>query len=356
MNKSAAPSARAKGNAAQSAMKEPKNTKKNSDPPLKAKQLKLLQFLISAVSFLGVLESTQDNVRNIRNMCGKYYHGYDNDHVGHAKLFMDAKSRFKVLWENNHGERLDYIADGFGPISGLARGSVEKVLTMTTLSGTKALDGRSILKKAKAAMVECRILLAYWMEFVINGVMPSGMNEEDALQFVLNKSYADKSNDLDDDDDDDDNQLTQNENENGNENGSDEDDHISHNNNNSSHKSNSRDATSSQKSNSNRNDENSEDESEDHAYYKVLRREAPSSYCPNAWVLFMLYGPYGSAHFDFEVSSAFTMDTDAIEESAKNGKLSNRSIREAKSVENSAFRLDHIIYLLSSMLNSNSYN
>ena len=29
--------------------------------------------------------------------------------------------------------------------------------------------------------------------------MPSGMNEEDALQYVLNKSYADESNDLDDD-------------------------------------------------------------------------------------------------------------------------------------------------------------
>ena len=30
--------------------------------------------------------------------------------------------------------------------------------------------------------------------------MPSGMNEEDALRYVLNKSYADESNDLDDDD------------------------------------------------------------------------------------------------------------------------------------------------------------
>lgn len=30
--------------------------------------------------------------------------------------------------------------------------------------------------------------------------MPSGMNEEDALQYVLNKWYADESNELDDDD------------------------------------------------------------------------------------------------------------------------------------------------------------
>ena len=70
---------------------------------------------------------------------------------------MDAKSR----WENNHGERLNYIADEFGPISGLARGSIEKVVTMTTISGTEALDGRSISKKSKAAMAECRIL--FWL-------------------------------------------------------------------------------------------------------------------------------------------------------------------------------------------------
>ena len=63
--------------------------------------------------------------------------------------------------ENNHGERLNYIADEFGPISGIARGSIAKVLTMTTLSGTEALDGRSISKKSKAAMADCRFLLAY---------------------------------------------------------------------------------------------------------------------------------------------------------------------------------------------------
>jgi hypothetical protein len=55
----------------------------------------------------------------------------------------------------------------------------------------------------------------------------------------------------------------------------------------------------------------------------------------------MLYGPYGSAHYNFEISTAFTMDTDAIEESAKSGKLSNKSIREAKSFENSAFKLEY---------------
>jgi hypothetical protein len=81
MNRSAALNARPKGNAAKPAMKVQKISKKNSDPPLKANQLKILQFLLSAVSFLGVLEGSQDNVRNIRDMCGKYYHGYDGASV-----------------------------------------------------------------------------------------------------------------------------------------------------------------------------------------------------------------------------------------------------------------------------------
>jgi hypothetical protein len=141
-------------------------------------------------------------VRNIRDMCGKYYHGYDKDQVGQVKQFLEAKFRFRVLWENNHGERCNYISEGFGSISGLTRGSIEKVIYQTTLSGSKTLEGRSILKKAKAAMDECRILLAYWLEFAVDGDFPSGQNEEDALRYVLNRSYADKSNDLDDDDDD----------------------------------------------------------------------------------------------------------------------------------------------------------
>jgi hypothetical protein len=53
-------------------------------------------------------------------------------------------------------------------------------------------------------MAECRILLACWLEFAVDGDFPSGQNEEDALRYVLNRSCADKSNDLDDDDDDED--------------------------------------------------------------------------------------------------------------------------------------------------------
>jgi hypothetical protein len=172
MNRSAASTPRPKGNAAKPATKVQKTSTKKTDPPLKANQLKILQFLLSAVSFLGVLESSQDNVRNIRDMCGKCYHSY---HVGQVKRFLEAKSRFKgagggvsaksqglVLWENNHGERCNFITRGFGPISGLKRGSIEKVIYQTTLSGSKTLVGRSILKKA---MADCRLLLSYWREF-----------------------------------------------------------------------------------------------------------------------------------------------------------------------------------------------
>lgn len=91
MKKSSAPSVRTKA-------KMPTVHKAASDPPLKAKQIRILQTLIAAVSFHGVLDSTQDNIENAREMTGKYYHGYDSDHVGQARLFLEAKFRFKVLW------------------------------------------------------------------------------------------------------------------------------------------------------------------------------------------------------------------------------------------------------------------
>jgi hypothetical protein len=92
------------------------------------------------------------------------------------------------------------ITEGFGQISGLSRKSIAAVIQLSILSGKKQLDGKSILKKAKAALAECKILLAYWMDFQIAGNMPSGMNEEDTLQYVLNRSYAENKAELDDDD------------------------------------------------------------------------------------------------------------------------------------------------------------
>ena len=65
---------------APSKVKAPKPKAKISkevvEAPLKSKQLKILQYLVSASSFITVLESNQDNIRNIRDMSSKYYHGY----------------------------------------------------------------------------------------------------------------------------------------------------------------------------------------------------------------------------------------------------------------------------------------
>jgi hypothetical protein len=53
---------------------------------------------------------------------------------------------------------------------------------LSTLTGKKVIDGRQILDKAKAALLEAKKLLGYWMEFLYNGQFPSGMNEEDCGQ------------------------------------------------------------------------------------------------------------------------------------------------------------------------------
>ena len=41
-------------------------------------------------------------------------------------------------------------------------------------------------------------LLSFWMDFLVDGAMPSGMNEDDALRHVLNKAYQENGADLDD--------------------------------------------------------------------------------------------------------------------------------------------------------------
>ena len=51
-----------------------------------------------------------------------------------------------------------------------------------------------------SAIAECKILLSFWIDFLVDGAMPSGMNEDDALQHVINKAYQENAADLDDDD------------------------------------------------------------------------------------------------------------------------------------------------------------
>jgi hypothetical protein len=291
---------------------KPKISKEVVEPPLKSKQLKILQYLVSASRFINVLKSTQDNIRNIRDMSSKYYHGYGLDVQGKAKDFLAGKFRYRVLWENTCGEMSSNITEGFGPISGLSRKSIAKVIRLSTLSGKMQLDGRSILKKAKAALAECKILLAYWMDFLVAGNMPSGMNEEEALQYVLNRSYAENKAELDDDDESVDESVADND----------------------PKKDAQQDDDSSEKSSVKDGAEESDNEGSDSVDQSVEEpHNAPYDYFPVSWILFLLYGPYGVLHYQFDISSAFTMDTDAIEELARDGKMSEKSIRQAKAIE-----------------------
>jgi hypothetical protein len=106
----------------------------------------------------------------------RYYHGENDDQIGQVGMFLNGTGRYTVLWETMTKEKSDRIAPGFGPISGLSRGSIEEVIRAPTLSGKKRIDGRQLLSKAKNALKESKILLAFWGEFVKMG-MPSGKTE-----------------------------------------------------------------------------------------------------------------------------------------------------------------------------------
>lgn len=44
----------------------------------------------------------------------------------------------------------------------------------------------------------------------------------------------------------------------------------------------------------------------------------------------MLYGPYGVDHYGMEISPAFSMDTEGIDDVGTGGKLNTKSIKEEK--------------------------
>lgn len=147
-----------------------KALKPKSEPPLKMKQLKAVHFLIAASCYISILESSQDNIRNIREMSGKFYHGDGEDVLGKAQDFLLGKFRFKVLWTDTFGEMSSVVSNGYGHLSGASRGSIKQVMCQSTLSGGNILDGRSIIKKAKSAIAECKILLSFWMGFWLMGI------------------------------------------------------------------------------------------------------------------------------------------------------------------------------------------
>ena len=70
-------------------------------------------------------------------------------------------------------------------LSGLSRASIEEVIYKPTLKGKTIITGRQILDKTRDALKEAKKYLAFWMEFLVGGSMPSGMKEVNALQHVM---------------------------------------------------------------------------------------------------------------------------------------------------------------------------
>ena len=62
--------------------------------------------------------------------------------------------------------------------------------------------------------------------------------------------------------------------------------------------------------------EDAEDEDEDNDSVEYVSKK---KLVPPALVTFMLLGPYGVSSYGFEISAAFSVDTEAIEENAKTG-------------------------------------
>jgi hypothetical protein len=62
------------------------------------------------------------------------------------------------------------------------------------------------------------------------------------------------------------------------------------------------------------------------------------NFYPAALLLFMLYGPYGVGYYGMEVSPAFSMDTEGIDESTKNGNMNTNSIKEEHRKDNDKAR------------------
>ena len=101
------------------------------------------------------------------------------------------------------GQRKDdgRIASGYGHLSGLTHAQLSHYIHVPTLSKRNLITGRQIHDKAKACILEAKKYLALWMEFLVDGEMPSGMNEDNALQFVMKRAVLLTSSEVVGDDD-----------------------------------------------------------------------------------------------------------------------------------------------------------
>lgn len=360
------------------------NVRKEKIPKLKANQLKIIQYLLSAASYVSVLQSPPMRGIQMKQKIVKYdlmtvkhcfeeftivmfylklhryYHGDGDDQIGHVGMFLNGQGRYAVLWETMNSDNCDMIAEGFGPISGISRRSIEEFVRCPTLSGKKEIDGRQLISKAKIALKDAKILLSYWHEFTKNG-MPSGKDETDALKYVLNRAFEEKSEEKDDDDDDDDEEnvvaqepLVQRVS------WSTEDDNsVEYDDDNVNLPS--IDLQQNQRSENNDFDSN-DDQSIDNFLADYEKRisfpdneddgmldevvddveesfpRSRGTFYPAALLLFMLYGPYGVGQYGMEISPAFSMDTEGIDEVGKSGKLNTKSIKEEKTKDDAKER------------------
>ena len=117
---------------------------------LSVKQLKAFHSLLSAASYTSVLEDTQMGIKGIRDKCYQHYHGYDRDHIGVLRMFLEGSGRYRVLWDG------DRIINGFGSLSGITHESVAKAVPNSTLKGNTLITGRQIVEKAKLALNEAK--------------------------------------------------------------------------------------------------------------------------------------------------------------------------------------------------------
>ena len=67
--------------------------------PFNAKQLKSLQYLLSAAAYASILETSTTNTSGLREKCYNFYHGYDEDHIEVVKNFLAGNDRFHTLWD-----------------------------------------------------------------------------------------------------------------------------------------------------------------------------------------------------------------------------------------------------------------
>jgi hypothetical protein len=77
-------------------------------------------------------------------------------------------------------------------------------------------------------------------------------------------------------------------------------------------------------------DEDAEDEEDDDN--EDIEFVSKKIHNPPALLTFMLLGPYGVDAYGFEVSAAFSMDTEGIEENAKTGQYNTKSMKEEKKI------------------------